>query len=206
MTAAEARTGGQWIHKILPQPVYHIISDSWHLTLQYGYTLRTNADQSTISAIKLGLTLGLVVTSLLAFFPGKPFAMKTSDNIQESSSSSTSSGKNNEWAGDKIPKEKLEQARKKLGLTENQMDQAVRDAKSYALNKSQGATDLDLEGISIKSKLNGMLYICFFSSMVYYFNREYDNVVTMWFIRSFPNEAEIIGITGWMIRLKQSSQ
>jgi len=134
--------------------------------------------------------------------------MNTSDTVQESSSSSsTSSGKNNEWAGDKIPKEKLEQARKKLGLTEDQMDQAVKDAKSQALNKSKGTTtDLDLDGLSIKSKLNGVVYMCVFSSMVYYLNREYDHVATMWFIRSFPNEAEIMGITGWMIRLKQSSQ
>jgi len=204
-----ARAGtSQWIHEILPQPVYQIISDSWHYTLQYSYTLRTNADPSTLYAIKLGLTLGLVLTTLLAFFPGKPFSIKTktSDVAQESFSSD--SEQKDEWAGDEIPKQKLEVARKKLGLSKEQMDQAVEQTRAYALNKSNNTSDIDpyLEDGIIHGKtwLNGLVYVCLFSFGVYYLNREYNNLATIWFIRLFPKEAETLGITNWMIRLKQS--
>lgn len=207
MTTHAGTGASQWIHEILPQPAYQLISDSWHSILQYSYILRTNADRSTLFAMKLGLTLGLVLTTLLAFFPGEPMSIKTktSDVVQQSSSSELE--QKDEWAGDNIPKQQLEEARKKLGVSKEQMDEAIEQARASSLNKSKGAGDLDLENdiISGKTMLNCLVYVCLFSFGVYFLNHEYDNLATIWFIRMFPKEAETLGITRWMqIRLKQS--
>ena len=131
-------------------------------------------------------------------------SFKPSEVGHESSASSEPSEQKGEWAGDKIPLETLENTRNKLGITVEQMDEAVSKARNYAMKRSSEVDRLDPEEyiISFKTQLHGTIYVCFLSCLVYFLNREYDNIMTIWFIQTFPREAETLGITGWMIRKK----
>ena len=67
----DTSTISQWIFEILPQPIYHTLSDNYHLILQYTYRLRMHSDPSTMKAIQLGLTIGVILVTFLSFFPGE---------------------------------------------------------------------------------------------------------------------------------------
>lgn len=43
-------------------------------------------------------------------------------------------------------------------------------------------------------KLNAGVYVIMISVMIYFFNRDYGNIVTHSFIRFFPKEAAILGL------------
>lgn len=48
------------------------------------------------------------------------------------------------------------------------------------------------ESTSIFQTLNNLVYLLFFSGIIYYMNRDYDNIATKWFVITFPREAETL--------------
>jgi len=153
--------------------------------------------------MKVGLTLGLIITASLAFFPGK---QKSNENDKENSNRNDTMGFTSttvdkkitendsqiadaSWAGDQIPSCKIEATRKLFGLTESQMRNVM------DVSRSQALTDQCIEEhscLSLTQKINVMVYIVLFASLIYAVNRDYDNAATLWFIHHFPNEARIL--------------
>jgi hypothetical protein len=48
-------------------------------------------------------------------------------------------------------------------------------------------------------KLNAGVYVIMISLMIYFFNRDYGNIVTHSFIRLFPKEAAILGLPQMLV-------
>jgi len=141
---------------------------------------------------------------------------RSQENSKEVTNNSTTENNKNtndeqqqqpfEWGGDAIPKGKLEKARKKFGLTNEQMDNAIKDAKDYAMKhrhdgggyQSNIGDDADVN-ISTLTMIKWVVQLSLFALLIYVINAEYDNVLTIWFIRTFPIEAEILGITNYYL-------
>jgi hypothetical protein len=49
------------------------------------------------------------------------------------------------------------------------------------------------ESFSPFSILNKLVYLFFIVGIIHFLNRDYDNIVTIWFLRSFPREAATLG-------------
>ena len=76
----------QHIHILsyIPRPIYRYLSDSWHQTLTYLISLQDDGiDETTLDAMKLGLTLGIAIVTLLVFFPGESRVHLTSHLLSE---------------------------------------------------------------------------------------------------------------------------
>ena len=56
------------LKELIPQDVFAIFSDTYYSIIEDVDSLVV--DESTVAAVKLGLTLGLMLTSFLALFPG----------------------------------------------------------------------------------------------------------------------------------------
>jgi hypothetical protein len=80
--------------QILPTPIYRLLSDTWHHSLEYIYSIQkgtnddeerilssispggiqinvgTNMDPSTLTAIQWGITVGILLVTYLEFYPG----------------------------------------------------------------------------------------------------------------------------------------
>lgn len=50
------------------------------------------------------------------------------------------------------------------------------------------------ETISTLQIINIGVYVLFLSGIIYYMNRDYDNLVTKWFVMNFPREAATFGL------------
>ena len=105
------------------------------------------------------------------------------------SSSSPSSG----WVGDDIPAEKLEALRVKMGLSQDQMKEVMDVSKQEYLLGVAG-TPTCWNASKLLKTLNKLVYIGMFIVLIYVLNRDYDNIVTIWFVRNFPREARVFGI------------
>ena len=66
--------------RIFPTPVYRILSDTWHQSLEYIYSIKNyeerivsstgSMDPSTLNAIRWGFTVGILLITYLEFYPG----------------------------------------------------------------------------------------------------------------------------------------
>ena len=178
-----------------------------------------NIESSTLRAMQWGLVVGIGLVSYLELFPGEPNmygSFYNSEQEQESKSkekqssisrdntdrntttptSSTSSTRHdsNEWAGDSIPSEKLDALRSKMGLSEEQMKQVMQRSKEHFLKGGGNENDGGGGIASVFQTLNRLVYLGLFMGIIYIFNRDYDNVVTVWFVHTFPREARTLGI------------
>lgn len=93
------------------------------------------------------------------------------------------------WAGDQLPPELLQRTRKRFNLTQEQMDEVLKQSKTEALSK----IDSD-NSFSVSQTINATVYLSLVCILIYYVNRDYDNAVTKWFIHNFPREAETLSI------------
>ena len=50
------------------------------------------------------------------------------------------------------------------------------------------------EAFSFFQILNLLVYISLASGLIYFINRDYGNVITIWFVNAFPREAETLGL------------
>mmetsp|Transcript_21015 Transcript_21015/g.37969 ORF Transcript_21015/g.37969 Transcript_21015/m.37969 type:complete len:151 (+) Transcript_21015:186-638(+) len=73
---------------------------------------------------------------------------------------------------------------------------AVNDEKIPNLHgtKSSQSQMENNESISIFQILNILVYLFLFLGIMYFLNRDYDNIATKWFVRTFPSEAATLGL------------
>ena len=95
------------------------------------------------------------------------------------------------WAGDSIPQEHLEQLRKRFSLTREQMKRVMDVSRRQAMT---GRLDDDPSFWTPHQQLNALVYTILFFLFVYFVNRDYGNLATIWFAQNFPNEAATLGI------------
>mmetsp|Transcript_12445 Transcript_12445/g.15583 ORF Transcript_12445/g.15583 Transcript_12445/m.15583 type:complete len:206 (-) Transcript_12445:233-850(-) len=190
------------------------------------YMSSIDVDRRTVLSAKLGITLGLILTATLAFFPGEPLdtnsdidekntktcqskecttnetssnetldkANETKPNIENDTNHTTESSL---WAGDSIPKQKIDRARKLFGLTEEQMATAIHNAKEESLgrlNRTKQNATIEDEFFTLNRKVNMVVYFFIFVGAIYVINRDYDNAATLLFARHFPKEAKTLGL------------
>jgi hypothetical protein len=163
-------------------------------------------------------------SSLFHYVSGEPFMFDTSEETaqqtnkqnqkgtkqskkKKSSSSSPSKNDNHpkkesdndngnqeqeqeEWAGDRIPPAELEKIRKRFKLTKEQMKIVMAKSKKNELVATKDATT----SWTPHQQLNAVVYTILIGALIYVGNREYGNILTHWFIESFPREAEILGL------------
>jgi hypothetical protein len=109
------------------------------------------------------------------------------------------------WAGDYIAPRVVERLRQTLHLTEEQMKLVLDTSRRQAMqnhikkNDDHGDSDftrseVDEEGWTPHQVLNRMVYFILVALLMYIANRDYGNVVTVWFITWFPREANTLGI------------
>ena len=100
------------------------------------------------------------------------------------------------WIGDKISEKKLDKVQKLMGLTKEQMDEAVQNAKKEWIEKQQNDDDLDhfLKTTSLAEKMNTFVYIGLFAAFLYFVNRDYNGIIKIMFIKYFPKESKVFGL------------
>lgn len=148
----------------------------------------------------LGLALGSLVLLLLSYFPGTPDLK--SENIQdekvETGSKSAekkkqqkpSSKQDSSWPGDEIPLEQLESIRKKFRLSPQRFQKVLEQSRE----EDRTGSAHQEESWTPHQKLNACVYVIMISVIIYFFNRDYESIVTHSFIRFFPKEAAILGL------------
>jgi hypothetical protein len=95
------------------------------------------------------------------------------------------------WAGDVVPSEAIENLRKKFDLTPTQMKTVMETSRKQYLSQNY-----DDDSWTPHQKLNVLVYGIMFSVLVFVVNRDYGNIVSIWFATRFPKEAAVLGITG----------
>ena len=111
---------------------------------------------------------------------------------------------NNKNDCDIVSKSKIEHLRKKFDLTEdeitkfmNKKEQGDEDfIKQKLISSQQCSTSTDIEDdleLTLTQKLNLLIYGSLFIGLIYVLNKDYDSVVTLWFVRMFPKEASTLG-------------
>jgi hypothetical protein len=108
------------------------------------------------------------------------------------------------WAGDYIAPKVLERLRQTLHLTEEQMKLVLDTSRRQAMHNNTKrkdhdgsdytSSDVDEEEWTPHQVLNRMVYVILMALLMYIANRDYGNVVTVWFITWFPREAATLGI------------
>ncbi len=103
----------------------------------------------------------------------------------------------------------LEKAQAKYGLSSKEIEELLLktrgkngcDSSSNGVDTSNGdgiedtrLNDIedDLE-LTLTQKLNLFVYGSFMVGLIYVLNRDYDSVVTLWFMKMFPREARTLG-------------
>mmetsp|Transcript_14599 Transcript_14599/g.20824 ORF Transcript_14599/g.20824 Transcript_14599/m.20824 type:complete len:208 (+) Transcript_14599:138-761(+) len=198
------------LREILHLPLYNFISGKFVLIFQYVSSIECR--ESTVYAAKLGLTLGLGLTTFLEYFPGVPLQMisEHGDVLQKSQRVSKSDGGSGTELGtdqvdgediqsfNKIPKDKLDKVQKLYGLSDNQMNDVMEKSKKEALirDKVLGSTNLVEENIidntTLSRKMNRIIYPTLLILTIYFINNEYENAATLWFVKTFPKEARTL--------------
>ena len=132
---------------------------------------------------------------------------ETSEDIIKSAKE----GESNEtkWAGDDISNEKLELIRKISGLTKEEIQVVMQKSKEEALNSGKESNRRNRTGIygndinseeeledfmTLSTKLNLVVYVVLILAIIYFLNRDYNNLATIWFTTTFPREAATLGI------------
>lgn len=95
---------------------------------------------------------------------------------------------------------RLEAGRKKYDLTSEEIKQILQKQRTNKDNNNDDDLLLDMNNdiedeldLTITQKFNLFIYGSLFIGCIYVLNRDYDSVVTMWFVRMFPREAKTLG-------------
>lgn len=102
-----------------------------------------------------------------------------------------------------LPPNQIEKIRKTFRLTHAQMEQVLDvSRRQHNNNNDEGIGGMGSSLLSSSSlsswtphqKMNGLAYLLMLSVLVYVLNRDYGNVVTIWFVQTFPKEARTLGL------------
>ena len=113
------------------------------------------------------------------FHPGQPLVICNADVVDD---------KNVPTELDEIPSISKEQIKQIIRATQQQQQQQQRT------NARDKDPDVDLN-ISIFTIIKMMTMFGILASLVYTLNRDYNNVITIWFIRTFPRESSTFGLS-----------
>ena len=84
----------------------------------------------------------------------------------------------------------------RLSKSEEMQQQTAKSTSSLE-RQSQIHNNMMMENeetISTIQIINIGVYVLFLSGIIYYMNRDYDNLVTKWFVMNFPREAATFGL------------
>ena len=111
-----------------------------------------------------------------------------------------------QWIGDNLSENKRKRIKQLMGITDEQMSEAMQKAKdewnqqlggnqnsNRSFYSDYGTAD-DADSFSLSQQVNWAVYTILFVSLLYFINRDYDDIVKIFFIRYFPKEANTIGL------------
>jgi hypothetical protein len=112
---------------------------------------------------------------------------------------------------DAIPIEKIELVRKMMGLTKDQMAEAVKSAREEQHGRNSGITKEPLprrsrgnSGSYVIPTLNFLVYASAFGALIFIMNRDHPGAFISWLVSIFPKEAETLGVTATATTATQS--
>ncbi len=119
---------------------------------------------------------------------------------KEGNTSSSSDIKNKESESMEDKERRIKTARDKYDLTCEEIEEILNKSNKHK-HKGKNRTiplndDGDIEdelNLTMTQKINLLIYGSLILVMVYVLNRDYERVVTMWFVRMFPREAKTLG-------------
>ena len=72
-------------------------------------------------------------------------------------------------------------------------ERKILKAKSKSkFNRLRGQNIHDEDGFSLNQKVDFIVYLIAIGLLIYFVNRDYGNIATKWFTRTFPNEAAVL--------------
>ncbi|CAJ1960682.1 unnamed protein product [Cylindrotheca closterium] len=156
-------------------------------------TEASRSDHSLLVYYAVGIAIGCIIAYSLPKNEGeierlKAAAIKEEERETFGKVKSELDKGSSSWDGDSIPKEELERIRKRFRMTPQQMTRVV------ALSKAEGTQDPKYSSLTPHQQLNRMVYLVMIMVLIYILNRDYGNVVLVWFVQIFPKEAEILGL------------
>lgn len=140
-------------------------------------------------------------------YTGEPFSMKLEKDLKkEVGKSSINTTKNEKHETENIPNKETEEIKtnanvkivertgQKLGLSEEEIEKFLQQTKQAHGGElfRDLEDDLDLH-LTLSQKLNLLIYGSFIIGAIYVLNRDYDSVVSHWFVTMFPKEAKTLG-------------
>merc|ERR1719232_769706 len=111
------------------------------------------------------------------------------DNVDDDNETSAKKATDASWPGDSLDQSKIIRIQSIFKLSDDQMNDVLKMSKEEAFNKRNNNYD---DIISLESKVNWVVYIVLFALLIYILNRDYGNIVTWLFIRTFPKEAKLL--------------
>ena len=82
------------------------------------------------------------------------------------------------------------------GLSKHQIEQVIRFTQNQHQKSKNGNKNLEEDpSISTLSIIKLMIMLGLLSALIYFMNRDYNDAVTVWFVRSFPRESATFGLS-----------
>ena len=86
-----------------------------------------------------------------------------------------------------------------MGLSQDQMKDVVETSKqkyqdTHQEGRGETLEETDMDVPTFFKTLNRLMYMGMVIVLIYVLNRDYDNIVTVWFVKTFPKEAGVFGI------------
>eukprot|EP00804_Cyclotella_cryptica_P012264 CCRYP_013860-RA/>CCRYP_013860-RA protein AED:0.01 eAED:0.01 QI:142/1/1/1/1/1/2/2579/175 len=159
---------------------------SYYINLILTYCESNNVDvRGCLSSIAVGVCIGILIVFFLNVFPGQP--LEIYNQIDENVMSTKTKPSSNR---------DIQELQSLCSLTKDQVDhviQSMQPQQSKAVKRSKNVETGNSVSIFAITKI--MILASLLSGLVYFLNRDYGNVVTFWFVKSFPRESATIGIS-----------
>ncbi len=171
-------------------------------------------DDDAKLALQVGVALGVVVLTLLLMFPGEPFdytkldggAAEREESAERKRLESVSGvtkqisadkALDMEWPAEKIAA-KTAKLQKLFGLTDEQMAQAISDAKAEFKGEKVAANDVNAraegDSISLSQKVDFIVYATLIGLAIYFMRRDHGEGFSRFLMIYFPREAKALGL------------
>ena len=121
-----------------------------------------------------------------------PSSSTIRDNNEKQEIENTSKGEIESKASANV--KMMERTGQKLGLSGEEIEELLIKTNQEREGEKFRDIEDDLElNLTLTQKLNLLIYGSFTIVTVYVLNRDYDSVVSHWFVTMFPREAKILG-------------
>ncbi|KAL7479695.1 hypothetical protein ACHAW6_005420 [Cyclotella cf. meneghiniana] len=169
------------------------MSSSFHLHVAISnsinrilfYCESNNVDVTgLVCSIALGVCTGILIVVFLSVFPGQSLGIYNEVNEKIASTEKKASSVHEIKELQALCSLTTDQIHHMQSL-QHQKDRSVKSSKNFETESP----------ISIFPIINAVILAIFLSGLVYVLNRDYGNLVTIWFVRSFPRESATIGLS-----------